>query len=305
MLAVFAALLAFAGAVSEIASIEADLTASHYQAALAKLESIPVQARDSTWHLLASRAYDGVNDPAKAVQEAQEALRLAPRNEASHLQLAQIFLSRNTPLPAYEILSEAATMFPESALVRLGVGLALKELQRYDEAIQVLTECLRLKPDLGSAFDALGAVYLESNRYDDLLSAASDYTRRSPKDFRGYYYLAAAREKLQMDPAGTEALIRRSIEYNSRFAASYALLGKVLMGSGRPEPAAGALEEAIRLRPDYTPAHYYLANVYRKLGRASEASREFAAVSRLKEEESKPVPKLSYHRGDRQSADRK
>ncbi len=214
------------------------------------------------------------------------------------MQLAQIFLSRNTPLPAYEILSDAYRLFPNSALVRLGVGLALKELQRYDEAIQVLTECLRIKPDLGSAFDALGTVYLEANRYDDLLNAATEYALRSPKDFRGYYYLAAAREKLQMDPAGTEALIRRSIEYNSRFAASYALLGKVLMSRDRLEPAAAALEEAIRLRPDYTPAHYYLANVYRKLGRAEQADREFTAVSRLKQEESKPVPRLSYHRGD-------
>ncbi len=298
MLAMFAVLLAFAATAGEIGSIEGQLTAGNYRVALTKLESIPLQARKSGWHLLASRAYDGLNDPARAVQEAQAALSLAPRNEASYLQLAQIFLSRNTPLPAYEILSDAATMFPDSAPVRLGLGLALKELQRYDEAIKVLSECLRLKPDLSSAFDALSTVYLESNRYDDLLSAASKYTRRSPKDFRGYYYLAAAREKLQMDPAETETLVRRSIEYNSRFAASYALLGKVLMGSGRLEPAAAALEEAVRLRPDYTPAHYYLANVYRKLGRASEADREFAAVSRLKEEESKPVPKLSYHRGD-------
>jgi tetratricopeptide (TPR) repeat protein len=297
MLALFAALLAFAG--GEIASIEAQLMAGNYRVALTKLESIAVQDRNSAWHLLASRAYDGLNDPAKAVQEAQAAVSLAPRSEASYLQLAQIFLSRNTPLPAHEILSDASKMFPESAPVRLGVGLALKELQRYDEAIQVLTECLRLKPDLGPAFDALGASYLEANRFDDLVSVATEYTHRNPRDFRGYYYQAAAKEKLQMDPTGAEVLIRRSIEYNSRFAASYALLGKVLMGSGRLEPAATALEEAVRLRPDYTPAHYYLANVYRKLGRDGDARREFAEVSRLKQEESKPVPKLNYHRGDR------
>jgi tetratricopeptide (TPR) repeat protein len=298
MLAVFAVMLAF-GAVSEIATIEAQLTAGNYRVALTRLESIPLQDRNFAWHLLASRAYDGINDPAEAVQEAQTAVILAPRNEAAHLQLAQIFLSRNTPLPAYEILSDASAMFPDSAAVRLGIGLALKELQRYDDAIQVLTECLRLKPDLGPAFDALGAAYLDSNRYDDLLKAASEYMRRNPKDFRGYYYLAAAREKLQVDPAETERLIRQSIEYNSRFAASYALLGKVLMASGRLEPAANALEQAVQLRPEYTPAHYYLANVYRKLGRESDSDREFAVVSRLKEEESKPVPKLSYHRGGR------
>jgi tetratricopeptide (TPR) repeat protein len=299
MLGVLAALIALAATEGEIANIEAQLTAGNYRVALTKLESIPPQSRNSGWHLLASRAYDGLNEPAKAVEEAQTAIGAAPRSEAAYLQLAQIFLSRNTPLPAYEILSDATKLFPDSAAVRLGVGLGLKELQRYDEAIQVLTECLRLKPDLGPAFDALGASYLDSNRYAELLSVATEYMGRSPEDFRGYYYVAAAREKLQMDAEGTEKLIRRSIEYNSRFAASYALLGKVLMGGGRLEAAAGALEEAVRLRAEYTPAHYYLANVYRKLGRDEEAKREFAAVARLKEEESKPVPKLSYHRGER------
>src|ERR1700680_672868 len=130
MLGLFALLLAFAATAGETASIEAQLRTGNYQVALTKLESIPAQDRNFTWHLLASRAYDGLNDPARAVQEAQSAVSLAPRSEAAHLQLAQIFLSRNTPLPAYEILSEAATMFPNSAAVRLGIGLALKELPR-------------------------------------------------------------------------------------------------------------------------------------------------------------------------------
>jgi tetratricopeptide (TPR) repeat protein len=202
MLGVWTVLLALAGAGGEIASIEAQLAAGNYRGALTKLGGISPHERNAGWHLLASRTYDGLNDAARAVQEAQEAIRLAPRSEGAHLQLAQIFLSRNTPLPAYEILSDAAAMFPDSAAVRLGIGLALKELQRYDEAIRVLTECLRLKPDLGPAFDALGAAYLESSRYDELLSAASEYMRSSPKDFRGYYYLAAAREKLLMRCGG-------------------------------------------------------------------------------------------------------
>ncbi len=71
MLAVFAALLAFAASGGEIASVEAQLTAGHYRVALTTLESIPMQDRNSAWYLLASRAYDGLNDPAKAVQEAQ------------------------------------------------------------------------------------------------------------------------------------------------------------------------------------------------------------------------------------------
>jgi tetratricopeptide (TPR) repeat protein len=294
---IFSTLLAFAAAGGWSTSVEGQLAAGKWRDALTALNGIDPDSRDSGWHLLASKAYDGLNEPAQAAAEAQEAMRLAPRSEAAYLQLAQIFLSRNTPQPAYEILSEAATQFPDSLLVRLGLGLSLQELQRYDQAIPILAGCLRQKPDLAAAFDALGSSYLDSSRYDELLDASTEYMRRNPADFRGYYYQAAALEKLRRDPSETEALLRRAIERNPQFAASHALLGKILMNSGRPELAAASLEEAIRLRPDYTPAHYYLANVYRTLGRAPDAKREFAEVARLKEEESKPTIRLSYHRG--------
>jgi tetratricopeptide (TPR) repeat protein len=293
--AVFFTLLVYAAN----AGVEAQLRAGNLRGALTQLDAIPPEARDAGWHLQASKAYDGLDEAAKAVAEAQEAIRLSPNAEAAHLQLAQIFLSRNTPQPAYEILSAAETMFPNSALVRLGLGLSLQALQRYDEAIKVLTECLRLNPDVAAAFDALGSAYLESAGYEDLLAAATEYARRKPADFRGHYYGAAARDKLGMELSETESLLRRAIECNSRFAASYALLGKVLVNSGRLQPAAAALEQAIRLRPDYTPAHYYLATVYKRLGRAEEAQRELREVARLNEEAGKPVPKLSYHRGER------
>lgn len=201
-------------------------------------------------------------------------------------------------MPAYEILSDALAVFPDSAMIRLGLGLALKELQRYDEAVKTLAECLRIDPDLATAFDALGTVYLDDHRYAQLREISTGYIARHPTDFRGYYYLAAAKEKLREDAAQTESIVRRSIQYNSRFAASHALLGRILMLQGRLQPAIGALEEAIRLRPDFTPAHYYLANAYKQAGRADDSHREFAEVSRLKQVESRPVPTLRYHRGN-------
>ena len=72
------------------------------------------------------------------------------------------------------------------------------------------------------------------------------------------------------------------------------------MIQGKLQPAIGALEEAIRLRPDFTPAHYYLANAYKQAGRAEDSRREFAEVSRLTQVESRPVQTLRYHRGDPQ-----
>ncbi|MGH9666322.1 MAG: tetratricopeptide repeat protein, partial [Bryobacteraceae bacterium] len=241
--------------------------------------------------------WDGIDDPAKAVAEAQAAINLDPRSEASRLQLAQVFLTRNTPQPAVEILSQALPLFPESTLIRLGLGIALNGVERYDEAVRVLTDCLRRKPDFGPAFEALGNAYLGLADYARLRTTAMAYVRRNPDDYRGYYYQAAASDKLAMDAAGTEALLRRSVSLNPRFAGSTALLGKELIDEGRTMEAANALDQAIRMRPNDKLAHLYLGIAYRKLGRQEDARRESAELSRLNDEENRAAPKLRYHRG--------
>ena len=291
------ALMLFVAAASaqDFFAVEKLLAAGQYRQALAALEGIP--SSTARWRLLASKAFDGLNEPARAVSEAEAGLELDPQNESLYLQLGQIFLARNTPQPAYEIFSDAQRFFPDSLLVRLGKGLALKDLQRYEEAEQELLECRRRKPDFGLAFDALATVYIQTKRYRDAARASEQFLRDNPADFRGYYYLAAGQDGLKADPAGAEKLLRRAIQLKPDFAASHALLGKILLEADRASEAVLPLEEAVRLRPDYSPAHYHLATAYRKLGRREDAAREFQIVSDLKDRERQPAPALLYHRG--------
>jgi len=296
------AVLAFAFVLAASAapdSIESRINSGDYSGALAALNSVPTQNRDARWHLLASKAEDGLNDPAEAVAQAQQAVDLEPASEAARLQLAQIFLSRNTPEAAYEILKEAMPLFPNSALIHLGAALALNQMRRYPEAIPVLKECLKLRPDLGPAFDALASAYLNSAAYETLLKEASDYSRAHPDDFRGFYYEASARVELALDLASAESLLRRSIRLNANFAAAHALLGRVLVQRNQAQAAIPELERSIRLRPGYTPAHLYLANAWRKLGKTDLARQESETVARLNEKETRPAPHLLYHRGNR------
>lgn len=279
--------------------IEKLITAGNYRAALAALQMSTPGDRNAKWYLLASRCHDGLNDPASAVQAAQEAMDLDPRSEPARIQLAQVFLTRNTPEAAYEILSDALPQFPHSALIRLGLGLALNGLQRYEEAIKVLKDCLRLQPDLSLAFDALGNAYLNSANFEGLMREAVAYVRRNPEDFRGYYYQASSRQELGQNGEETEALVRRSLELNPRFAAAQLLLGRILLDSDRTEQAASTLEQAVRLREKYAPAHLYLAIAYRRLGRLDDARRESEEVSKINRDESDRPPHLIYHRGNR------
>jgi tetratricopeptide (TPR) repeat protein len=279
-------------------AVEKQIAAGNFQAALAALETSPPADRKAQWHLLASQCHDGLKDPSGAVQEAQTAIDLDPRSEPARLQLAQIFLTWNTPEPAYEILHDALSVFPQSLLIRLGLGLALNGLERYNEAIPVLKDCLRMRADFGVAFDALGNAYLDSSNFDGLLREAAEYTQRNPADFRGYYYQAAARQKLGEIAPETEALVRRSLELNPQFAAAHVLLGRLLLATDRTEAAVTELAEGVRLRPKYVTAHLYLGIAYRRMGRDDEAGRESEQVEAINKEQNEVRPHLIYHRGN-------
>lgn len=258
--------------------VEKLLAAGRYREALAALEPLPVSARR---HLLASKAWDGAGDARRAIEEAVAAVRLEPEKEAHHLQLGQLHLTHRAPRAALNVFGAAEERFPDSVLVRVGKGLALRELLRFDEAAEELRWVVERQPRLAVAFDALAMVYLHTSRYEDLLRLAEAFRARSPDDFRGAYYLAAAREGLRRPPSETEELAREAIRMNPKFAAAHVLLGKVLLETGRAADAIPVLEEAARLRPDYPPAHLHLSNAYRKVGRKQDAAREAAILQEL------------------------
>jgi len=103
------------------------------------------------------------------------------------------------------------------------------------------------------AFDGLAGLYIEAAEYDKLTGVARQYLQTNPSDYRGYYYLAAAQEHEKEDRQATEALLRKSIDLNPAFAASYALWGSCCCRVIAPRRAARELEHAIQLRPDYPP----------------------------------------------------
>ena len=248
-------------------------------------------------HLHAAQAYDAWKDPAKAVAEAQAEIQSDPGSLAGYLLLGQIFLEYNTPQPAVEIYSKALQLAPDSLLAHLGEGLALKGIQRFAEAEKELSLCFRRDPGMAVAFDALADLYLEALNYEQLAALSQQFLQANPSDYRGYYYLAAAKEHEKEDRQAAQALLEKAIGLNPKFAASFALLGKLLLQDGRAGDAARELERAIELRPDYRPAHLYLGNAYRKLGREADAAREFQLVRELNEKES-AKPSLRYHRGE-------
>ncbi|MGA8593832.1 MAG: tetratricopeptide repeat protein [Bryobacteraceae bacterium] len=285
----------FQAAKADLDSVNTLLRRGDYQNALRALEaSSPSDKQTGEWHLLASKAYDGLNQPKEAVAEAEAALAINPSDQAYHLQLGQIFLSRNTPKAAFEVFDEALKLFPDSLLLLLGRGVALMNLGSYDRAEKDLMTCLDRKPDLGIAFESLETVYFQTSRPEEAEKQAESYERKNPTDFRGFYFWAAAEDRLNKDNSHSEVeALNMALNLKPDYTPAKVLLAKVFYRTGDSTKALSILEQAVRDRADYAPAHLELATLYRKLGRREDAERESQILQRLSD--NRPAA-LKYHR---------
>jgi tetratricopeptide (TPR) repeat protein len=281
---------------ADLEAVKTLLAHGEYQSALGRLEaSSPSERQSGEWHLLASKAYDGLNRPKEAVEQAEAALQINPGEQAYHLQLGQIFLSRNTPQAAFEVFNDALKLFPHSLLLRLGRGMALMNLGSYAQAEEDLMACLHRKPDWGIAFESLETVYFETSRFEEAEKRAEAYQHQNPADFRGFYLWAAAEERLEnREPQRELESLDKALHLKPGYTPAQVLVAKVLDRNGDSTKALRILEEAVRNRADYAPAHLQLARLYRKLGRRDEAERESQILQQLSD--NRPAA-LLYHRG--------
>lgn len=279
--------------------VQKAIDAGQYQTALDRLGAS--KADDAQWHLLASRAWDGLDNPARAVEEAENALRLAPGELAYHLNLAQIFLSRNTPEAALEIFTEAENVFPGNFVVRLGSGLSRKEMQLYEDAEKDLKWCLERRPDSAIAFDALATIYAHLVRNEDLIAISTSFLKHNSGDYRGYYFLAAGRDGAAMPAEETQRLIAESLKRNPGFAAAHVLMGKILLREDKAEAAVEHLKRAAELRPDLPQAHLLLVKALRATGDEAGAERHRQILNQLNATGRETKPGLKYGRGSRPS----
>ena len=78
-----------------------------------------------------------------------------------------------------------------------------------------------------------------------------------------------------------EALLRRAVGLDPRFAKGFLELGILLSDQQRYREAILQLQHAARLEPDLAQAHYRLAQAYQRTGQKAMAAKELEIFERL------------------------
>jgi tetratricopeptide (TPR) repeat protein len=232
------------------------------------LESIrDLQTPDAAFHDLLGSAYYAIDDPKKASQELQEAVRLEPADSEHYFKLGMVFLKHHTPDPAIYIYETAVKSRPDVPKLWLGLGLSYYSASRLEDAEPALRKALAIDPQYDVAYVVLGDLLEQSGRAVDALEVFRKAIESSSHSYLSYYYYGklASKEGNEHVPDAIEKL-RNSINLKPTFPEARYELGKVLADAGRTTEAIQQLDKSLELKPDLGQAHYQLARIYKRLG---------------------------------------
>ena len=187
-------------------------------------------------------------------------------------------------------------------------GDALYILGREPEAEKSLLTALHIDPTHAAARYAIGRIYYQQNRFPEAVAMFQKLIEQDASHYRAHDNLALCYAALQQDADAIRHFVKaldlvhkqhpeydavyanaanfflersefqkafqlaaEAAKRNPASARNFFLTGKALVRLEKQELSVRWFREAAALDPTYSEPHYWLANVYRKLGKPEEA----------------------------------
>ena len=245
---------------------------------------------DLAVHNLA-QAYRRMGDDAAALAGFEHYLTLDPKDAFVHYQMGEIWLDRGDTARAEGLFRKALELDPQVAAAKNALG--VMALQRGDvpNAERLIREAIATKPTVRLGHFNLALI---AEQRGDLRTAEREYLEElklHPEAYKAAFNMSRIYEKVG-DREGQIGALKQSIVSNPHFAEGHIFLAKAYLDSG------GNFDEAIRLArkgselhptPEIAPlAHYVLADIYSRQGRAAESAREAARGRALETTRARP-----------------
>lgn len=173
---------------------------------------------------------------------------------------------------------------PAHSASQYALGRIYYQQNRFPEAIKLLASLVEREPSNYRAHDNLALCYVAVKQDADAMRHFKQALALVAKDHPEYDTVYANVARYFLDRADFEKAFQFGAEAakrNPQSARNFFLTGKALAQLNKHELSVRWFEQAAQLDPTYTEPHYWLANVYRKLGRKDESNRSLAKFREL------------------------
>lgn len=151
------------------------------------------------------------------------------------------------------------------------IGLSEKKTEM---GIQALKKAIEIFPEYFLALELLGTEYVKRGMYDDALPILNQAIKVNPDASRSLYALGVAHLKTNRSDEAVNWL-QRAADKDSKSANVYMMMGLAYGNLGSLSESETAFKKAYLLgKSDVADVHFYLAGIYNKQQKYSEAARE-------------------------------
>jgi tetratricopeptide (TPR) repeat protein len=262
----------------------------NYKAAIRTAQEFLAQGKGKAdLYNLLSQAYEGDGRTVDAYNALRNATQLDPKDENNYLDLATLCVDHANYDLGLEIVNIGIKNIPQSSRLYFQRGTLLAMKGQSAEAGADFENASRISPQQNLPYVARGLVLLESGQTAKSIELLRQRVVAGPNDYLALYILGEALNR--SGPAvgsgeENEAVnsLEKSVRIKPDFAASRAVLGKLLLRRGEVDRAIAELEKALELDPKETSSLYQLALAYRRKGNLERAKELFAKVDQAKTE---------------------
>ena len=145
---------------------------------------------------------------AKALQAAEEAVRLGPDVASGHIALANVRTGRQEYLLAAPVIARALELEPGNADLMVDKAAVLAARKDFNQAVALLQRAVRLDPLNATTKEALSDSFEKTGRVDEAISILQAAMERSPDNVELLFGLATVNEAIGNYDAAIPLLLR-------------------------------------------------------------------------------------------------
>ena len=245
-------------------------------------------------------AYSAIQDPAKAIKDLQDAVRLTPNHLGARVDLGGALAAVGQTAAAMTAYNDAVKAFPSLPLVYNNRGFFLQSTGRGAESIADFTKAIELDPQFLEAISNRGYVLMNLGQNQ---AAEIDFTQSLTINAAqpSVLSLRAGSKLSRGDIAAAIADYRDVLKWDSKNSFGHAELGFALFFDGKTQDAMVEFEKASELDPKlrFVLPWRYLAML--SLGQKAQADAKFAVDLAIPKEKREWPDQLLSYVGDRQT----
>jgi len=216
------------------------------------------------------------------LKEAVENLQIALAKQPNDPDLLY-YLGRASGLLSKQSVDSLLAAYPDSARSHQAMGENYFVLRQMPQAEKEFRAALQLRPDSPEVHLELGEVYAGSSQWDKAEQEYRAQTKLQPGNAEAFYRLGdSLLQQGKVHDART--VLQHSDQLQPEMPETLYALGKASALDGDPVSAEKSWKKMLSIEKDTTlagQAHFALAGLYRKQGKAAEAAKEMQEFQKL------------------------